>query len=85
LAIKKDNDTIKTIENPTEKVQLQVIDKDLHAILYIMNPTKKALITALLKLLQDGDMTIINIILNKFSNRNYPEFDIIKKSIEVDK
>jgi len=52
------------------------------AIKYINNPTKDVLISALLKLLKNVNINeaIIDGLLNKYSDRNYPEFDINRKS-----
>jgi len=76
---------IKYINNPSQEVQLAAIKKNIYAIRYIKNPTKDVLITALLKLLQDNDVEYVERLMKKYSDRNYPEFAIIRQSIEADK
>jgi len=73
------------IENPSEAVQLSAVKKNVVAIEYINNPSKDVLITALLIILKDGGPDYVERLMKKFSNRNYPEFGIIRRSIEADK
>jgi len=59
--------------------------KDPYMIQYIENPIKEFLMVSLLKILKNGDIDYVEELLNKYSNRNYPEIAIIRQSIENDK
>jgi len=75
---------IQYIDNPSERVQLVAVNLDGYAIHYIKNPSKDALITAMLILLHAGNIDYVDELLNKYSDKNYPEFKIIRQSIEAD-
>jgi len=76
---------IRFIDNPSERVQLVAVKTIGYLIEYIKNPTKDVLITALLKILNDGNIKFVEKLMKKYSHRNYPEFAIIRQSIENDK
>jgi len=77
---------IRLINDPSERVQLTAIKTNVfNAIPYIENPTKNVIITNILILLYSGNIGSVEYFLNKYSDRNYPEFKIIRKSIENDK
>jgi len=84
-AIKNHSHAIRYIDNPSERVQLIAVKKNTDLIHLIKNPSKDVLIFSLLKLFQDGDIDTVNKLMKKFSDRNYPEFEIIRKSIKNDK
>jgi len=84
-AVKRHGLIIEFIKNPSERVQLAAVTKSGYAIGYINNPTKEVLIFSLLKILQYGDTEFVKIMLERYSDRNYPEFAIIRQSIEADK
>jgi len=84
-AVTQNGFAIELIDNPSEKVQLAAIKRIAASILFIDNPSKNVLITALLNLMLLGDINSIHFLLEKYSDRNYPEFAIIRQSIENDK
>jgi len=85
IAVKQNGSLIYFINDPSEEVQLAAVGQHGYVIHLIKNPSKDVLITALLKLLQGGNIEFVENLLNKYSDRNYPEFDIIRKSIDLDK
>jgi len=76
VAVNQDGYTIHYINDPYEEVQLAAINQHVSSIHYIKYPSKDALITALLIILKDGDINAIDAVeelLEKYSDRNYPE------------
>jgi len=84
-AVERNGDTIRYIKNPSERVQLAAVKDYGYAIKYIYNPTKQVVMFSLLKLLHDDKIKFVKELLEKYADRNYPEFEIIRQSIEADK
>lgn len=81
MAVNQSIYAIQDIENPTENVKSLAVKRDAYSINCIKDPSKDLLIFALLQLMKDGHISDVNKLMNKFSNRNYPEFNIIRQSI----
>jgi hypothetical protein len=90
-AIKQNVDAIYYIENPNEQIQLAAVNQTWHAIENIENPSlsvlnkcKHEIIKAILIGMKDGEITSSNHpLIQKISETNWPELDIIKKSLNA--
>ena len=89
-AVEQNGDSIDDIKNPSEQVQLAAVKQNGSSIRYIEHPSdallnlcKNSIIKYILIEMKNGDITLNDSIFNKLNDTNWPELDIIKKSLNA--
>jgi hypothetical protein len=90
-AIKQDVYAIVYIKNPSERVQLAAVKENIYAIVYIKNPSlsvlnqcKHEIIKSILIWFKNENISAISKLLQKVAKTNWPELEIIKKSLDYE-